>query len=146
MPWVRMADAISFNNGARVRLTDDGLKADGPVEKVYDGWPIPDDWVIEAPASKAPRCCAMGHGFTLFGPWRHRRSPYQPYGDRRTARARSTAPGKLSPQSHRPYSPAAPSHGGRAAMPRPCRGRRGTGGWPIMPMKTAIARWVARCC
>jgi xylan 1,4-beta-xylosidase len=56
---------LFLNNGARVRLTDDGLKADGPVEKVYDGWPIP-DWVIEAPALEAPRCCAMGHGFTSF--------------------------------------------------------------------------------
>jgi beta-xylosidase len=57
---------LFLNNGARVRLTDDGLKADGPVEKVYDGWPIPEDWVIEAPALEGPRCCATGAGSTSF--------------------------------------------------------------------------------
>jgi xylan 1,4-beta-xylosidase len=57
---------LFLNNGARVRLTDDGLKADGPVEKVYDGWPIPDDWVIEAPALEGPKVLRRGAWFYLF--------------------------------------------------------------------------------
>jgi xylan 1,4-beta-xylosidase len=31
----------------RVRLSADGLATDGPVEKVYEGWHYPDDWITE---------------------------------------------------------------------------------------------------
>ena len=45
-----------FLNGIRrVRLTDDGLATDGPVEQVYDGWRYPDDWVTEAYALEGPK-------------------------------------------------------------------------------------------
>ncbi|MEP6843541.1 MAG: family 43 glycosylhydrolase [Pseudolysinimonas sp.] len=45
-----------FLNGVRrVRLTDDGLATDGPVEQVYDGWRYPDDWVTEAYALEGPK-------------------------------------------------------------------------------------------
>lgn len=40
---------------ARVLLTDDGLRAAGPVEQVYDGWRYPDDWVTEAYALEGPK-------------------------------------------------------------------------------------------
>ncbi|CCH88160.1 Glycoside hydrolase [Modestobacter italicus] len=39
----------------RVRLTDDGLATDGPVEHVYDGWRYPDDCVTEAYALEGPK-------------------------------------------------------------------------------------------
>lgn len=57
---------LFLNDGSRVRLTDDGLKADGPVEKVYHGWPIPEDWVIEAPALEGPKVLRHGAWFYLF--------------------------------------------------------------------------------
>jgi len=37
---------LFLNGGNRVRLSDDGLSAVGPVESVYGGWPIPEDWII----------------------------------------------------------------------------------------------------
>jgi xylan 1,4-beta-xylosidase len=46
---------LFLNDGHRVRLSDNGLAADGEVEKVYDGWPIPPDWVIEGFWLEAPR-------------------------------------------------------------------------------------------
>lgn len=45
-----------FLNGVeRVRLTDDGLATDGPIEHVYDGWRYPEDWVVEAYSLEGPK-------------------------------------------------------------------------------------------
>lgn len=41
--------------GQRIQLTDDGLATVGKPEKVYDGWPIPEDWVIEGFALEGPK-------------------------------------------------------------------------------------------
>ncbi|KQN00131.1 xylan 1,4-beta-xylosidase [Sphingobium sp. Leaf26] len=46
---------LFFNGGNRVKLRDDGLAADGKVEHVYDGWPIPADYVIEGFALEGPK-------------------------------------------------------------------------------------------
>lgn len=39
----------------RIRLADDGLSTVGELEKVYDGWRYPDDWVTEAYALEGPK-------------------------------------------------------------------------------------------
>ncbi len=57
---------LFLNSGARVRISDDGLHRDGPIEHVYDGWPIPDNWVIEAPALEGPKLLRRGGWFYLF--------------------------------------------------------------------------------
>jgi xylan 1,4-beta-xylosidase len=57
---------LFLNDGHRVRITDDGLRRDGTVEKVYGGWRIPDDWVIEAPAPEGPKVLRRGAWFYLF--------------------------------------------------------------------------------
>jgi xylan 1,4-beta-xylosidase len=57
---------LFLNDGHRVRISDDGLRRAGAVEKVYDGWPIPDDWVIEAPAPEGPKILRHGGWFYLF--------------------------------------------------------------------------------
>lgn len=57
---------LFLNGGARVRISDDGLRADGPVEQVYSGWPIPADWVVEAPALEGPKVLARNGWFYLF--------------------------------------------------------------------------------
>jgi xylan 1,4-beta-xylosidase len=57
---------LFLNDGHRVRLSDDGLRRDGAVEKVYGGWPIPDDWVIEAFAPEGPKILRHGGWFYLF--------------------------------------------------------------------------------
>jgi beta-xylosidase len=57
---------LFLNGGARVRLSDDGLRRDGPVEQVYDGWPIPPDWAIEATALEGPKILRKDGWFYLF--------------------------------------------------------------------------------
>ncbi len=57
---------LFLNGGARVRISDDGLRREGPVEHVYDGWPIPDDWVIEAIALEGPKVLRRDGWFYLF--------------------------------------------------------------------------------
>ena len=57
---------LFLNDGHRVRISDDGLRRAGEVEKVYDGWPIPDDWVIEAFAPEGPKILRRGAWFYLF--------------------------------------------------------------------------------
>ncbi|MEH0195420.1 family 43 glycosylhydrolase [Caulobacter sp. CCNWLY153] len=45
-----------FVNGVRkIRLTDDGLATDGPLEKAYDPWRYPDDWIVENFAPEGPK-------------------------------------------------------------------------------------------
>lgn len=50
---------------SRVRLTDDGLATDGPVEHVYDGWKYPDDWIVEAYALEGPKMLRRNGWFYL---------------------------------------------------------------------------------
>lgn len=50
---------------SRVRLTDDGLATDGPIEHVYDGWRYPDDWVTEAYALEGPKLLRHDDRFYL---------------------------------------------------------------------------------
>ena len=57
---------LFLNGGHRVRLTDDGLRADGKVEHVYGGWPIPEDWIIEGFALEGPKVLRRGEWFYLF--------------------------------------------------------------------------------
>ncbi|MET0829618.1 MAG: family 43 glycosylhydrolase [Microbacterium sp.] len=49
----------------RIRLSDDGLSTVGDLEKVYDGWRYPDDWVTEAYALEGPKLFTRGGWFYL---------------------------------------------------------------------------------
>ncbi|WP_347304646.1 family 43 glycosylhydrolase (plasmid) [Croceibacterium sp. TMG7-5b_MA50] len=57
---------LFFNGGNRVRLSDDGLSAAGAVSHVYDGWPIPEDWIIEGFALEGPKITRHGGWFYMF--------------------------------------------------------------------------------
>ncbi|MBM6578091.1 family 43 glycosylhydrolase [Microvirga sp. SRT01] len=57
---------LFFNGGRRVRISADGLSAVGPVEHVYSGWPIPDDYVIEGFALEGPKVLRRGEWFYLI--------------------------------------------------------------------------------
>lgn len=57
---------LFLNGGARVRISDDGLHSVGPVEQVYDGWPIPEDWIVEAPALEGPKVLRRDGWYYLF--------------------------------------------------------------------------------
>jgi xylan 1,4-beta-xylosidase len=57
---------LFFNGGHRVLLSDDGLAAAGKVEHVYDGWPIPEEWIIEGFALEGPKLLRKQGWFYLF--------------------------------------------------------------------------------
>lgn len=57
---------LFFNGGNRVRLSDDGLSAAGKVEHVYDGWPIPEDWIVEGFALEGPKVLHRDGWFYLI--------------------------------------------------------------------------------
>ncbi|WP_395944540.1 family 43 glycosylhydrolase [Brevundimonas sp.] len=55
-----------FTNGVRrIRLTDDGLATDGVLEKAYEPWRYPDDWVVENFAPEGPKLLRRGDWFYL---------------------------------------------------------------------------------
>jgi xylan 1,4-beta-xylosidase len=55
-----------FTNGIRrIRLTDDGLAADGPLEPAYEPWRYPDDWVVEAFSPEGPKLLRRNGWFYL---------------------------------------------------------------------------------
>lgn len=56
---------LFLSAGYRVRLTPDGLATAGPVEKVYEGWKYPDEWVTEAYALEGPKITRHGEYFYL---------------------------------------------------------------------------------
>ena len=49
----------------RVPLTPDGLSTAGRIEKVYDGWHYPEDWVTEAYSLEGPKLFRRGDFFYL---------------------------------------------------------------------------------
>lgn len=54
-----------FVNGIRkIRLTDDGLAADGALEPAYSPWRYPDDWIVENFAPEGPKL--LRHGDWLY--------------------------------------------------------------------------------
>lgn len=46
---------LHLSGGNFVPLTDDGLSTAGPVRHVYDGWPIPREWVIQGFCLESPK-------------------------------------------------------------------------------------------
>ncbi|MBT2246821.1 family 43 glycosylhydrolase [Sphingobium sp. BHU LFT2] len=55
-----------FTNGIRkIRLTKDGLATDGQLEKAYDPWRYPDDWIVENFAPEGPKLLRRNGWFYL---------------------------------------------------------------------------------
>jgi xylan 1,4-beta-xylosidase len=55
-----------FVNGIRkIRLTDDGLAADGVLEHAYSPWRYPDDWIVENFAPEGPKLLRHDDWFHL---------------------------------------------------------------------------------
>jgi xylan 1,4-beta-xylosidase len=57
---------LFLSGGDRVRLRDDGLATDGPVEHVYDPWRYPEDWVVETFAPEGPKLLKRGEYFYMI--------------------------------------------------------------------------------
>lgn len=55
-----------FVNGIRrIALSDDGLSVTGALEKVYEPWQYPEDWVVEMFAPEGPKLFRRGQWFYL---------------------------------------------------------------------------------
>jgi xylan 1,4-beta-xylosidase len=57
---------LFLSGGDRVRLTDDGLKTDGPVEHVYDPWRYPQEWDVESFSPEGPKLTRHGDHFYMI--------------------------------------------------------------------------------
>ena len=58
---------LFVNGGRRVRLTDDGLATDGPVEEgAWTPWQYPADWVVEMFAPEGPKLLRRAGWFYLL--------------------------------------------------------------------------------
>lgn len=51
---------LFLSGGHRIRLSADGLSTKGELEKFYNGWPIPRDWVVEGQALEGPKVKKIG--------------------------------------------------------------------------------------
>lgn len=54
---------LFVSGGNRIRLSDDGLSTVGNMEKVYDGWKFPADWVTEGFCLEGPKLRRIGRYF-----------------------------------------------------------------------------------
>ncbi len=57
---------LFFDDGYRVRLSDDGLRAVEPARKVYSGWPIPADMINEGFSLDSPKLVRRDGWYYLF--------------------------------------------------------------------------------
>lgn len=57
---------LFLSGGDRVRLTDDGLATDGPVEHVYDPWRYPIEWDVESFSPEGPKLMRRGDWFYMI--------------------------------------------------------------------------------
>lgn len=57
---------LFLNGGFRVRISDDGLRRDGEPVKVYDGWPIPADMIVEGFALEGPKLIRHDGWYYMF--------------------------------------------------------------------------------
>ena len=56
---------LFVSGGGRLKLADDGLKLDGPLQKVYDGWQYPAEWEVESYSQEGPKMLRRGGYFFL---------------------------------------------------------------------------------
>jgi xylan 1,4-beta-xylosidase len=56
---------LFLSAGRRVRLRDDGLATDGPLEPAWTPWQYPKDWVVEMFAPEGPKIFRRGDWFYL---------------------------------------------------------------------------------
>jgi len=56
---------LFFNGIRRIALADDGLSTVGELEKVYEPWRYPSDWVVEMFAPEGPKLFRRGEWFYL---------------------------------------------------------------------------------
>jgi beta-xylosidase len=91
---------LYFNRGMVVPLTEDGLAAAGEVQKVYDGWQYPSEWVVECMCLEAPKLTYRNGFYYLVSAQGGTADPSTAH---MAVVARATAP--LGPWQNSPYNP-----------------------------------------
>ncbi len=123
-----------FVNGVRrIRLSDDGLTADGELEPAYSPWHYPDDWITENFAPEGPKLLRHGDYFYLITAVggtaaldkRRRAQPVAQH--RRALEIHQRSLGTQPVQSDR----ADDRHGGTLVVAGPCDHRAGAG-WRLV--------------
>jgi xylan 1,4-beta-xylosidase len=56
---------LFLSGGDRVPLADDGLRVNGAIEHVYDGWQYPPDWDVESFSQEGPKITRHGEYFYM---------------------------------------------------------------------------------
>ncbi|MEN6310564.1 MAG: family 43 glycosylhydrolase [Acidobacteriota bacterium] len=56
---------LYVDGGRVIRLARDGLRTEGELRKVYDGWAYPDDWNVECMCLESPKVVARGGYYYL---------------------------------------------------------------------------------
>lgn len=57
---------LFMSGGYRIALNPEGTAAIGKLEKVYDGWTIPQDWIYEGTALEGPKVRHIGNWYYLL--------------------------------------------------------------------------------
>lgn len=56
---------LYVNQGRAAPLATDGLRLAGEPRKIYDGWPIPEDWIVECHCLESPKFFRRGEWYYL---------------------------------------------------------------------------------
>jgi xylan 1,4-beta-xylosidase len=91
---------LYVNYGRAVPLAPDGLSAAGDLQTVYEGWPIPEDWVVEGMALESPKLLVRGDYYYLICAQGGTAGPATTH---MAVAARSKHP--LGPWDNSPYNP-----------------------------------------
>ena len=94
-----------FTSGVRrIQLADDGLSTVGELEKVYDGWRYPDEWITEAYALEGPKLFRRDEWFYLVSAVGGTGGPAdRAHGDRRALAVGARTVGEPPAQPDRPH-------------------------------------------
>ena len=91
---------LHMSGGNAVALADDGLSVVGPLRKVYEGWPIPDNWRVECFCLEGPKLLHRDGWYYLFSAEGGTAGPATSH---MVVEARSRSP--LGPWENSPFNP-----------------------------------------
>jgi beta-xylosidase len=119
---------LYLSDGRMTELAPDGLSTKGELQRVYDGWPIPEEWRIEGICLEGPKMLAKDGFYYMITAEGGTAGPATSH---MVIVARSRDP--YGPWENCPHNPScarkvAPNAGGRWATPQLWTHRMATGG------------------
>ncbi len=91
---------IHLSGGHMVRISDDGLRAETEPRRIYEGWPIPEDWAIECFCLESPKLLGRDGWYHLTSA---QGGTFGPSTSHMVVSARSRTP--VGPWENSPYNP-----------------------------------------